>query len=158
MFITVFVLIILGLSPPVGDNTTMEINSCTLNYMWSPPLHTGCPLTMYIIYYREIQSEGNKADWLQIPITQVKKTSYVIPLKCDIEYEIAVSVKDEQRESVISNFWRVKTKSPATDVPSNSFFLGEFLCVPSPLLKWKSQMPFDLPLNLTTAGSPQKTQ
>jgi len=86
---------------------------------------------MYIIYYREIRSNGSEADWLQIPIIEVKKTSYVIPLKCDMEYEIAVSVKDEQRETVMSNFWRVKTKSPVTDVPSNIFFLGEFLCVPS---------------------------
>ena len=52
-----------------------------------------------------------------------------------MEYEIAMSVKDEQRASVMSNFWRVKTKSPATDVTSNNFFSGEFLCVPSLLLE-----------------------
>ena len=119
----------------MGDNTTMEINTCALKYMWRPPLHIGCPLTMYIIYYREIQSDGNDADWLQIPIRQVEKTSYVIQLKCDMEYEIAMSVKDEQKESVMSNFWRVKIKFPATDISSNIFFSGEFLCIPSPLLK-----------------------
>ena len=107
---------------------TMEINSCALNYMWSPPVHIGCPLTMYIIYYREIQSDGNEANWLQISITQLQKTSYVMPLKCDMEYEIAISVKDAVRESVMSNFWRVTTKSPATDKLSNHFFLGEFFC------------------------------
>jgi len=53
---------------------------------------------MYIIYYREIQSDRNKADWLQIPITQLKETTYAIPLKCDREYEIAMSVKDEKKE------------------------------------------------------------
>ena len=106
---------------------TMEINSCTLNYTWSPPMHIGCPLTMYIIYYREIQSDGNEADWLQISITQLNKTFYVMPLKCDMEYEIAISVKDAERESVMSNFWRVTTKSPATDIPSNNFFSGQFL-------------------------------
>jgi len=90
---------------------------------------------MYIIYYREIQSDGNEADWLQTSITLLKKASYVIPLKCDVEYEIAMSVKDGQRESVKSNFWRVKTKSPATDILSNDLFSGEFLYVPSPLLK-----------------------
>jgi len=129
------VLIILGkLSPPVGDNKTIEISSCALNYRWSPPLHTVCSLTMYIIYYREIQTDGNETDWSQVPITQVKKTSYVIPLKCDMEYEIAMSVKDEQRESVMSNFWRVKTKSPATDIPSNNLFSGECLYLSCPLL------------------------
>ena len=128
-----FVLIILGtLSPPVGNNKTMDIKSCVLNYTWSPPVDIGCPLKMYIIYYREIQSDSNEADWLQIPIT---KTSYVIPLKCNMEYEIAMSVKDEEKESVKSNFWRVKTKSPATGIPSKNFFSGEFLYVPSPLLK-----------------------
>ena len=128
-----FVLIILGtLSPPVGDNKTMEMNSCVLNYMWSPPMDIICPLKMYTIYYREIQSDNNEADWLQIPIT---KTSYVIPLKCNLEYEVAMSVTDEEKESVMSNFWRVKTKSPATDMPSKNFSSGEFLYVPSPLLK-----------------------
>ena len=100
--------------------------------MWSPPLHAACPLTMYIIYFREIQSDGNKADWLQIPITQLKQTSYAIPLKCDWEYMIAISVKDEKKESVMSNFWRVKTKSQsAKDIPSKMFLSGEFLYVPS---------------------------
>ena len=112
----------------MGDNTTMEINSCALNYIWSPPTHIGCPLVMYTIYYREIQSDSNDADWLQISITQLQKTSYVMPLKCDMEYEIAISVKDAERESVMSNFWRVTTKSPATDTPSNNFFSGEFFC------------------------------
>ena len=108
----------------MGYNRTMEINSCHLFYRWSPSLHTACPLTTYIIYYREIQSNGNKTHWSQIPITQVKKTSYVIPLKCDMEYEIAMSVKDAERECVMSNFWHVKTKFPPTDIPSNIFFLG----------------------------------
>jgi len=121
-------LIILGKpSPPVGDNKTVEINGCALNYMWSAPLHAVCPFTKYIIYYREIQSDGNKADWLQIHITQLKETSYLISLRCDREYEIAMSVKDEEKESVMSNFWRVKTKSSATDIPSKMFLSSEFL-------------------------------
>jgi len=125
-------LIILGKpSPPVGDNKTMEINGCALNYTWSPPLHAVCLLTKYIIYYREIQSDDKEADWMQIPITQLKQTSYVIPLRCGREYEIAMSVKDEEKESVMSNFWRVKTKSSATDIPSKMFLSGEFLYVPS---------------------------
>ena len=115
----------------------MEINSCVLNYTWSPQKNTGCPLTMYIIYQREIQPDGNEANWLQISNTQLEKTFYVIPLKCDMEYEIAMSVKDEQRESVLSNLWRVKTKSPrpGTDLPHNNFLSGELLHVRSPLLK-----------------------
>ena len=114
---------------------TMEINSCALNYIWSPPTHIGCPLVMYTIYYREIQSDSNDADWLQISITQLQKTSYVMPLKCDMEYEIAISVKDAERESVMSNFWRVTTKSPAADIPSINFFSGEVSYVSYPLLK-----------------------
>lgn len=79
-------------------------------------MDTGCPLTLYIIYFREIQSHGDKADWLQIHITQLKKTSYVIPLKCDTEYAIAMSARDEERESGMSNSWRVKTKSPTAGI------------------------------------------
>ena len=113
------------LSLPVGENKTIEINSCVLNYMWSPPMDIICPLTMYIIYYREIQADGNEADWLQVPITELNITSVDIRLKCDVEYEIAMSVKDEEKESVLSNFWRVKTKSPTTDMPSNNSFSGK---------------------------------
>ena len=115
----------------MGDKKTMEINGCALNYTWSPPLHTGCPLMMYIIYYREIQSDGIEGHWTQIHITQLKETSYVIRLKCDWEYMIAISVKDEKKESVMSNFWRVKTKSSSTDIPSKMFLSGEFLYFPS---------------------------
>ena len=125
-------------SPPIGDNVTLGINSCAVNYTWSPPLQTRCPLTMYVIYYGDVQSGDNEADWLQIPITQLKRTSYIMPLKCDMEYEIAMSVKDEEKESVMSNFWRIKTKSPATDILSNNLFGGEFFHIFSPLLKQKS--------------------
>ena len=83
---------------------------------------------MYTIYYREIQSDSNDADWLQISITQLQKTSYVMPLKCDMEYEIAISVKDAEKESVMSNFWRVTTKCPSAGIPSNNLFLGAFFC------------------------------
>ena len=100
-------------------------------------MQTGCPLTKYIIYFREIQSGGREAGWLQISISQLNKTSYVMPLKCDMEYEIAISVKDAEMESVMSNFWRIKTKSPATDILSNNLFGGEFSFCP-PLLKQKS--------------------
>ena len=98
-------------------------------------MHTECLLTMYIIYYREIKSDGNAADWLQLSIPQIQKTSYIMPLKCDMEYEIAISVKDAERESVMSNFWRVTTKSPAADIPSINFFSGEVSYVSYPLLK-----------------------
>ena len=115
----------------MGEDKTIELNGCALNYTWSPPLHTACPLTMYIIYYREIQSDGKVAEWMQIHITQLKETSHVIPLICDREYEIAMSVKDEEKESVMSNFWLVKTKFSATDIPSKMFLSGEVLYVPS---------------------------
>ncbi|KAL9986954.1 hypothetical protein ACROYT_G001173 [Oculina patagonica] len=37
--------------------------------------------------------------------------SYVIPLKCDTKYEIAMSAKDEERESGMSNSWHVNVKT-----------------------------------------------
>ena len=70
--------------------------------------------TMYIIYFREIKSGGGKTDWHQIPITSLNKTSYLISLECDTEYEIVMSAKDEEKESALSNPWRVKTKSATT--------------------------------------------
>ena len=95
---------------------------CDVNLTWSPPVDTECPLTMYTIYYREIQSEENNTEWLQISVTQLDTTSYVIPLQCDTEYEIAMTAKDEGRESAMSNSWHVRTKkSPTTGIYLNIF-------------------------------------
>ena len=115
---TIFLWLIIGKpSPPVVANKELEINGCVLNFKWSPPLDTRCALTMYIIYYRKIISGGGKTEWLQIPITLLSKTSYLIPLICDTEYEITMSARDEtERESGMSNSWRVKTKSPTTGI------------------------------------------
>ena len=79
-------------------------------------MYTPCAPTMYIIYYREIISGGGKTDWHQIPITEINKTSHLILLKCDMEYEIAMSAKDKDKESARSNPWRVKTKSATTGI------------------------------------------
>ena len=77
-------------------------------------MNTPCAPTVYIIHYREVISGGGKTDWHQIPITELNKTSYLISLKCDTEYEIAVSAKYEDKESAMSDHWRVKTKSATT--------------------------------------------
>ena len=76
---------------------------------------------MYIIHLREIQSGNSKANWLQIPIIQLNKTSEVIHLKCDTEYEIAMSARDEVKESVMSNSWHVKTMPASTGIYFNIF-------------------------------------
>ena len=99
------------LSPPVIDNKEMEINGCNVNVTWISPMDTGCPLTMYMIHYREIQSGGSKDDWIRRQINQVTSTFHFMPLKCDTEYEIAMSVRDEEKESTMSNSWHVKTNS-----------------------------------------------
>ena len=84
-------------------------------------METGCPLTMYTIYYREIPSGDTRADWPQIRITQLNMTSHIMRLQCDKEYEIAMSAQDEEKESGLSNSWRVKTKSTTTGIYLNMF-------------------------------------
>ena len=111
------------LPPPVVENKETEIYGCDVNLTWSPPLDAGCPLTMYKIHYRDIQPGGNNTEWLQIPVTQLNKTFYVMPLMCDTEYEIAMSAKDEERESGLSSSWRVKTKSAPAGLYFNIFGL-----------------------------------
>ena len=89
----------------------MEINGCDVNLTWSPPREDACPITKYIIHYREETSQDNKNDWLQIPISQVTKTFYVIRLICNTKYEIAVSAHNGNMESDWSTSWQVKTNT-----------------------------------------------
>ena len=97
--------------PPVISNKETEINGCDVNLTWSPPRRQACPITKYKIYYREKTSQENEAEWSEIPISQVKKTFYVIRLFCDKKYEIAVSAFRETTESKRSTSWLVKVNS-----------------------------------------------
>ena len=88
----------------------MAVSDCSVNLSWSPPKNTGCPPTMYIIYFREIHLGSNDAEWRVMHVAGLK-TTYAIALRCDTEYEIAVAARNEEKESAMSNYWRVKTNS-----------------------------------------------
>lgn len=102
------------LSSPVIKNAEIEIHGCNVKLTWSPPRDNECPLSMYVLHYREIKPHGNEVDWQQISITEVANNTYVIPLNCDAEYEISMSARDEKRESTMSNVWQIETNSQSS--------------------------------------------
>ena len=96
-------------SPPIIKNKGVQVFGCGVNLKWSSPRDNGCPLTMYTIYYREVQSTSENDSWHQINVT-VDTTSRDLPsLKCNTEYIFKVSAWNELGESDTSNEWPIKT-------------------------------------------------
>ena len=98
-------------SPPVINNKESEIKGCSVNLTWSLPPRQACPVRKYIIYFRIKTSEENEANWREIRISQVTKTFEVIPLICDLKYEIAMASLTGISEGDRSTYWQVKTNS-----------------------------------------------
>ena len=78
---------------------------------WSPSADNGCPLTMYSIYYRQIQPPIKAAPWYQVNVTNVTVTNYTVSLACDRQYTIEISAWNELGQSDRSRPWITKTKS-----------------------------------------------
>ena len=79
-----------------------------MNLRWSPPENNGCPLTIYTIYYKELQSK-NEDFKPQINVPKFTKLEHLLSLKCNTEYAIAVSAWNELGESDISSEWKIRT-------------------------------------------------
>ena len=101
-------------TPPVINNKESEIKGCSVNLTWSPPPRQACPVNKYTIFYREKTSDEYEADWTEKRISQVSRTSHVIRLFCDSNYEIAMSTLIGKRESSRSTSWQVRTNSGAS--------------------------------------------
>ena len=98
-------------SPPTISNKETEALSCNVNLTWSTPVDNGCPLTMYSIYYRQIQPRVTGAPWDSINITNILDTRYFLSLRCDTQYMIEVSAWNELGQSDRSKAWVIKTSS-----------------------------------------------
>ena len=75
------------------------------------PVDNGCPLTMYSVYYREIQSHETEASWQDVRINDNLKTYHVLPLRCDAHYVIEMSAWNELGQSNRSRSFNIKTNS-----------------------------------------------
>ena len=93
-------------SAPVIQNKETQVSGCDVNLRWSLPEDNGCPLTMYTIYYRELQSNNLLH---QINVTKVAKSEHLLSLKCNTEYTFAMSAWNELGESAVSSEWPIKT-------------------------------------------------
>ena len=82
-----------------------------MNLTWSPPPRQACPVKKYKIYYRVKTSGDNEAEWTKKSISRLTKTFEVIPLLCDLKYEIAMASLTGIREGYWSTSWQVKTNS-----------------------------------------------
>ncbi|XP_078368380.1 uncharacterized protein LOC144652235 [Oculina patagonica] len=97
--------------PPDITNKETETLRCYVNLTWSPPEYNGCQLTMYSIYYQQIQPLQTGAHWHQVNVTEVMRTKFTISLACDKQYKVEISAWNGLGESDRSRPWIIKTKS-----------------------------------------------
>ena len=98
-------------APPVINNKESEIKGCIVNLTWSLPPRQACPVKKYKIYYRVKTSGDNEAEWTEKSLSRLTKTFQVIPLLCDLKYEIAMASLTGISEGDRSTSWQVKTNS-----------------------------------------------
>lgn len=108
--------------PPVI--TKLEMSACVVNLTWTVSEDASCPLTKYSIYYRH-----EKSSWNKIEINKVSVTSHQWSLRCDTQYEFAVSAWNDVGQSNFSATWRKKTqidpgKTGSMDWPIIGIILG----------------------------------
>ena len=105
-----------------------------MNLKWGSTQDNGCPLTMYTVYYREVQSLGEDEYWHQINVTTDSTSTNLTSLKCNSEYTFKVTSWNELGESNTSKEWRIKT-AQITDISrgrtlSIALFAGCGLLIP----------------------------
>ena len=97
-------------SAPVIENKEVHwVSGCHVNLKWTPPQDNGCPLTMYTIYYSELQSSSKNESWYQINVTADTTSRDLPSLKCNTGYMFKLSAWNELGESDTSNEWPMKT-------------------------------------------------
>ena len=97
--------------PPIIRTSETETVDCDVNVTWIKPVDNGCPLTMYSVYYREVQSHETGVPWAEVRISDNFKAHQVLRLKCDTKYMIEMSAWNELGQSNRSRRWIIKTIS-----------------------------------------------
>ena len=96
-------------SPPIIKYEGVQVSGCDVNLKWSSTQDDTCPLTLYTIYYREVQSTSEDDSWYQINVTVDTRSRDLPSLKCNTEYIFKVSAWNDLGESDTSNEWPIKT-------------------------------------------------
>ena len=98
--------------PPTITNIKTGTVDCDVNVIWIKHVDNGCPLTMYSVYYREIQSHETTGALLQeVRIHDNLMNHHVLRLKCDTKYMIEMSAWNKLGQSNRSRRWIIKTIS-----------------------------------------------
>ena len=99
--------------PPIISRITIKAvnNSCSLTVEWNPAsVGNQCPIKAYTVYYREVLPDATKQRWRGELVSQ--PTSYRLNLKnlkCETEYEIAVTANNTKGESAKSKSVKKRT-------------------------------------------------
>ena len=104
---------------PIIENQEQEISYPNLSISWSSGDTSGCPVTMYTVYYKSIKLREEGNTWNRINASSSTRELSALPLDCDTEYELRVSAWNEMGESNRSESWKVKS---ITGIHINFFF------------------------------------
>ena len=96
-------------APPIIENQEQEMSYPNLSISWSSGDTSGCPVTMYTVYYKSIQRREEENTWNRISASSSTRELSALPLDCDTEYELRVSAWNELGESNPSESWKVKS-------------------------------------------------
>ena len=87
----------------------MEKKGCSVSLTWSSK--DVCTITKSTIRYKEIKSQGDLDEWIEININKPTNNFPDLKLDCDKEYEIAVSSWFGKTQSDWSTSSQVKIDS-----------------------------------------------
>ena len=96
---------------PMIVNRAEVVSGGIFKLKWEPPLEVACPVVGYKVYYREVILPALKIQW-NWDTVDGNATSYTMHLKCQKEYEVALSSLTTQGEIDFkdSDVWKFKTK------------------------------------------------
>ncbi|XP_078379572.1 uncharacterized protein LOC144662599 isoform X1 [Oculina patagonica] len=101
---------------PVIVNKTKDVPGGTVAVCWEPPFEGTCPIVNYTVNYREVLSPTRNSKWHSVTVNR-NATSLTLQLRCNTEYDIAVTSLSGYGESALneSKIWNFKTGG---DLPS----------------------------------------
>ena len=99
-------------NPPIISRITKGAlnNSCSLTVEWNPASEGNqCPIKAYKVYYREVLPDGTNQTWRGELVNQWTSLSHKLNVKCETEYEIAVTANNTKGESAKSKSMKERT-------------------------------------------------
>ena len=91
-------------------NSTKSVPGGAVVVAWKPPLEGACPIVNYTVYYRQV-AKNMETRWQSVTVNG-NSNSHTLQLKCNKNYDVAVTSLSGYKESDFndSKIWKFKTQ------------------------------------------------